>query len=315
MGQLNQKEKGRQLQRDYENYLLASERRIQGTRTAINTLREYLGCDEILLLNRKEAQSFQTWLITDQKGRFSASSVRALLGPLNSFYDYLKKRNLVMANPFRLIDKIALPHRLPGNIPNEKDMDALLAHLSDFTRGRNLRDFKTDYKAHVLCELLYSTGMRIHEAAAIRLGDLDLQSSTVLVRDSKTKSERIAFLNDYTRQILNLYVEEFREKVLWLHNGADEDLLFGTTTNLQIWLNAVLAKACKEMKREKITSHMFRHAFGYHMLRAGCDVRKIQKFLGHQKLSTTAIYAKVDTESLRNVLDQYHPRNPKRQSR
>jgi len=316
VGQLLAKEKASinitELQNQYEAYLLASGKRIRRTRSSLNVFREYLEGQNFLTINRQEAQEFQTWLIKDQEDRYAINSIPTVMSPLSSFYDYLKKRNLIISNPFRFIDKVSVPHRLPGNIPNEKEMDALLNHLADFTRGKNLRDFKRDYKAHLVCELLYSTGMRIHEAAAIRLDDINLQASTILVRDSKTNSRRTAYLNDYTRQILTTYMEEFREKILWFVNGADEELLFGTTTNLAIWLNDVLAKACKEMGREKITSHMFRHAFGYHMLRAGCDIRKIQKFLGHQQLSTTAIYTKVDTESLRNILDHYHPRTSRR---
>ena len=69
-----------------------------------------------------------------------------------------------------------------------------------------------------------------------------------------------------------------------------------------------LEEACKQMEREKVTPHIFRHSFAYHLLKSGCDIRKIQKFLGHERLDTTSIYAKVDTQTLRNVLDRYHPR-------
>ena len=295
--------------KEYENYLLASGMRTKGIKHSVSVFTRYLdenGLD-ILSLGYRDAQNFQSWL-TSQKGRYSASSILSIIGPLSAFYDYTGKRRITGTNPFSLIDRVKAPHRIPGNIPDEAEMDALLTHLGRFTRGGNLREFKSAYKAHVLTELLYSTGMRISEAAVIKVTDVDLSGGLVAVHDSKTKKERIAFLNEYSCSVLYIYINELRGKVLWMHNGADPDLLFGSRVNLKTWLNSVLSDACREMGRGKVTSHIFRHAFGYHMLRAGCDIRKIQKFLGHERLNTTQVYTKVDTEKLRNVLDRYHPR-------
>jgi len=62
-----------------------------------------------------------------------------------------------------------------------------------------------------------------------------------------------------------------------------------------------------------ITSHGFRHSLGTHLLRSGCDMRHIQVILGHEALSTTQIYTKVDKEDLKKSLDAFHPRrwNPR----
>lgn len=299
----------KEIVKEYENYLLTAGKRIKGIRYSVKIFNRYLQESnlELLILSYRDAQGFQSWL-QDQNGRYSPASIQSIIGPLTSFYDYMKKKQLISVNPFHLIERIKIPFRIPGNIPDEKEMDTLLTFIAGFTRGKDLREYKRDYKAHVLCELLYSTGIRIGEAAAIGLDDIDLTAGTVLVHDSKTNSERIAFLNDYVKNILLIYVNEMREKILWLHNGADPSLLFGCSANLKIWLNGILKEVCREMGRDKVSSHIFRHAFGYHMLKAGCDIRKIQKFLGHKRLDTTGVYTKVDTEALRNILDQYHPR-------
>jgi site-specific recombinase XerD len=46
-------------------------------------------------------------------------------------------------------------------------------------------------------------------------------------------------------------------------------------------------------------NHKFRHALGYHLLRSGCSLRYIQGILGHEKIRTTEIYTKVDSEDVR----------------
>ncbi|MCK5201431.1 MAG: hypothetical protein KAR21_23920, partial [Spirochaetales bacterium] len=157
---------GKLISKEYENYLLASGMRTKGIRHSMSIYRRYLnetGLD-ILTADYRDAQNFQGYLVS-QKDRYQTSSILSIIGPLSAFYDYAQKRRITAANPFRLIDRVKSPHRIPGNIPDEAEMDALLIHMARFTRGTNLTEFKSAYKAHVLTELLYSTGMRISEAA------------------------------------------------------------------------------------------------------------------------------------------------------
>ena len=72
--------------------------------------------------------------------------------------------------------------------------------------------------------------------------------------------------------------------------------------------NRYLAAKAREAGLSHWSSHGFRHALGYHLLRAGCDVRRIKEILGHERIATTEIYTEVDREDLRSVLDTYHPR-------
>jgi site-specific recombinase XerD len=67
--------------------------------------------------------------------------------------------------------------------------------------------------------------------------------------------------------------------------------------------------ANEELKQYgEYTTHFFRHSVGYHLLKAGCDIRYIQEILGHERLRSTEVYTKVDKEDLLGVIDKYHPR-------
>ncbi|GMO41772.1 MAG: hypothetical protein Ta2F_17740 [Termitinemataceae bacterium] len=85
--------------------------------------------------------------------------------------------------------------------------------------------------------------------------------------------------------------------------------LFGAKTpTLESSINRELAQLCPKLEIPVITCHAFRHSLGTHLLRNGTDIRYIQSILGHEKLSSTQIYTKVDKQDLKKSLDAYHPR-------
>jgi len=259
-----------------------------------------------------EAQEFQTRLATmtleDGTHRYTRASVGDIIGSMSSFYEYLRKKKQVLSNPFREITRIRPEKQLPKNILNEEMMDKFLRHLKGFNKGRDLIERRSLYKAHVIAELMYSTGIRISEAASLTVEDIDFTRGTIRITDSKTRVKRDAILNEYASKVLRIYVEKTRELVLFGKNGGDMQLLFGNRTNIKFWLNCILKKISSELKLPEVTSHHFRHAVGYHLLRGGCDIRFIQEILGHKALHSTQIYTKVDKEDLKSVIDEYHPR-------
>jgi len=119
----------------------------------------------------------------------------------------------------------------------------------------------------------------------------------------------VAFLDEFAREVLRLYVESVRAHAFSEWNRRNDGLLFGTGWG---WfgkaVNAELAKTCTSCGLPVMRSHGFRHAVGFHLLRAGCNIRHIQSILGHRRLRNTEVYTKVEKEDLRHVVDACHPR-------
>jgi len=80
-------------------------------------------------------------------------------------------------------------------------------------------------------------------------------------------------------------------------------------------MNTALRNACTELEMPVITSHGFRHSIGTHLLRAGCDIRHIQVFLGHDRLESTQIYTHVNNNDVTETMDNKHPRKQNKESR
>ena len=60
--------------------------------------------------------------------------------------------------------------------------------------------------------------------------------------------------------------------------------------------------------KKNISPHTFRHSFATHLLERGADLRAIQQMLGHESITTTEIYMRLDRRFLKEVVNTFHPR-------
>jgi site-specific recombinase XerD len=73
---------------------------------------------------------------------------------------------------------------------------------------------------------------------------------------------------------------------------------------------AIHAAADAAQIDKRVSMHSLRHAFATHLLEAKVDIRVIQVLLGHKKLETTALYAQVATDVLREVVSPLETLRP-----
>ena len=265
----------------------------------------------------REAQGFQGWLIETGRNDGKPYKEKTIISYLNSaisFYGFLLRHSRIPANPFKEIRHIRVPKELPKDLLKEDEIQNLLDALASYDEENHLLCMITRYRTHVIAELQYSTGMRISEVARLRVDDVDCEKGIVHIK-GKGEREQIGFLNAYACRVLKIYKERMRTLLFSELNDKNGELLFGITRQgLGEVVNATLNKIASKCGYKEFTNHKFRHCMGYHLLRAGCNIRYIQQLLGHKQLRTTEVYTKVDKESLKAVLERCHPRKIKRRT-
>jgi site-specific recombinase XerD len=158
-------------------------------------------------------------------------------------------------------------------------------------------------KHQTALSVAYGTGLRASEVVALKVGDIDSQRMTLRIEQGKGRKDRYAMLPPLLLERLRTWwrVARAQGKMLdggWLFPGLNpiESL---TTRQLN---RAVHAAALAAKIDKRVSMHTLRHSFATHLLEQKVDIRIIQVLLGHKKLDTTALYAQVATDLLREVI-------------
>ncbi|MDQ7780039.1 MAG: tyrosine recombinase XerC [Planctomycetota bacterium] len=231
---------------------------------------------------------------------YERTSIARRFASLRSFFRFLVRNSKASSNPAKLCRTPRLEKRLP-TVMDESEIARLLA-LPDCSNLRGLRD-------KALLELLYSAGLRVSEAAGLKLGNVDFFSSIVTL-SGKGRKERLAPLGSYAVKALT----EYLEKRGWdptQASGDDRPLFcnrFGRRLSVR-GVRRIVEKYVRQSGTTKsISPHTFRHSFATHMLERGADLRSVQELLGHANIATTQIYTHVTIRNLKAAYDKTHPR-------
>ncbi len=192
--------------------------------------------------------------------------------------------------PERVPD-VALTPRRPRRLPQAPKLDEIERTLASFDGREPLQ-----LRNRALVELVYSAGLRSHEAVGLDLGDVDFDAETVHVH-GKGGKDRVVPLGEEAAYRLALYLRDGRPE---LATGA-ENAFFLSARGRRLDTST--------LRRLVPHPHRLRHAFATHLIDGGADLRVIQELLGHSSLSTTQVYSHVDGRRLRKVYDRAHPRS------
>lgn len=234
---------------------------------------------------------------------YAVKSVKRKIASLQGLFLFLEEECLIEENPFlKLHFKLKEPFTLP-NVLSLREIKRVLSCA--YKDGDSLSEFLHHRDIAVL-EMLFATGLRVHELCNLTVKDLNTIHSSIRVVGKGRKERHIYIGNQEVLAALNQYLREIRKK------GFKSEFLFlnrqGNKMSTQAARNIVTKYTQLAKIKRKITPHAFRHTFATLLLEEGVDIKYIQEFLGHSSISTTQIYLHVSARSCRNILNKKHPR-------
>ena len=145
--------------------------------------------------------------------------------------------------------------------------------------------------------VMYGAGLRIAEAIALEVRDIDGARGVLRVRHGKGDKAREAKLSPSLYQWLRDYWRREQPRAPYLFASGKTGKLPGAPA-----VRGAIAKAGKDAWIKKhVTPHMLRHSFATHLLEQGTDVNVVRALLGHASISSTARYARVTRKLVRQT--------------
>lgn len=273
-----------------------SEATIHGYCVAANDFLDWLGALDTPLASVKATDVDGVIAMKRARGTWSRTTIGIYTSRLRAFFRFAEDRGWCVPG---LAAGMAPVHRFPTeNVPlglAREDVERLLAT----TEGER----PVDKRDRAILMLFAAYGLRAGEVAGLQLDDLDWEDETLRVRRPKPGRTHLYPLSRGVGQAALRYILEVRPSC------SDRTLFLTLSAPIRPLKPGSLSRVVrKRVDRLGIIArnrgaHALRHAAAQHLLDQGMSMKVIGDFLGHRNPSSTAVYAKVDLNVLREVAD------------
>ncbi|NOR45422.1 MAG: tyrosine-type recombinase/integrase [Candidatus Delongbacteria bacterium] len=241
--------------------------------------------------------------------KFKPKTIKRKIATLKALFNYLEFEDKIIVNPFRKIKvNIRTGQQLPSTIKlsNIKKLFRYLYNKKEFYESNSPdREFTifTISRDIAILEILFGTGLRVSEAANIKIENIDLTHGWIKINGKGNKDRTIPVCDNEIKQAIRKYLSCIKLK---------EGYLFKNRLNNKISEQSIrfmIRKYAKEAKiQQHITPHMFRHTIATLLLERGVDIMYIQSLLGHSSINTTQIYIQINEKAKKRIINKKHPR-------
>ena len=242
--------------------------------------------------------NINSYVLNMEKEGKAPSTISRSIASMKAFFHYMLQEGKIKKEPTVDLKPPKITKKPPG-ILSISDIDSLLSQPS----GKSQKEIRDK----AMLELLYATGIRVTELIHLKLSDVNMQMGYINCKDGS--HERVIPFNNATKQALNKYLKEVREKMI---TDKSNEILFsncsGNPMSRQGFWKLIKYYGNKAGITEEITPHTLRHSFAAHLVQNGADLKAVQEMLGHSDISTTQIYVDLGNKRIRDVYSKAHPR-------
>ncbi|MFA6316664.1 MAG: tyrosine-type recombinase/integrase [Elusimicrobiota bacterium] len=280
------------------------------------------GITSVDLVDREVMECYKAHLTayrTLRGTQLALMTMRAKLFTIGLWFRFLRRKGRMRYDPMVGLRPPHTVKRLPRGVMTHEEIKKVMAQP-------DLRSVM-GYRDRTIMEVLYSTGVRAAELAALEVADIDFEKRTARIRNGKGSKERYVLLSPPCVRFLERYLEVIRPELAQGIRPAGNNWLkkYQTGGNLlflsayggpmgRTWLTAAIKRYIQKagIFRPVSPLHGWRHSISTHLMEAGMDIRYVQAMLGHATLAATQIYTHVEKKSLQKKLKHCHPSEGRR---
>ena len=255
----------------YRNWLLVNGRSANTAKNYISQVNRFLQAVDIQDITET---SISDYLLECQE-EYSNETINVHRASIISFLEFLK---LDINLPKRLPET----SKLPECITEEDFINKVIPVI---------KKMPEDLRLKALLYFMFYSGVRKSELMTLKRSDFDFDNLEVIIREKKTKKERIGTFNDTTRVFVQKYFISSTE-----NNNA-----------FNISSLSVLDRTFQEIEQSldgiNFYPHILRHGCATMLLRKGVDLRRVKKLMGHGNIQTTMRYLTVTDK---DAIEEYH---------
>lgn len=224
-------------------------------------------------VTEQQVKDYLLWMRAEK--RAAPGTLRIAIGGLRFFYRQTCPREWTVLQKFR--------------IPNETRLPTVLTieEVQRIIRAIRRERFRAYFWT------VYSCGLRLNEALALQVGDVDAQRMRIHIHRGKGAKDRLIPLPTATLDVLREYWKTHRHATLLFPKTTPQGIVVVHTqqTMHESTVQGALRRVVVELKfTRNISVHCLRHSYATHLLEAGVNLRLLQQYLGHSSLKTTARY-------------------------
>ncbi len=248
---------------------------------------------ELINISRTDLRGFIADL---SRSGLSPSSVGRIISAVRGFYKFLLLDGHIKKHPAEDLDTPTKGFYLP-KFMTEDEVESLLSQ-PDVTQEIGLRD-------RAILEIMYASGLRVSEAANLRIDDIDIDSGILTCKGKGNKQRKVP-LGKSAIEWIKSYLANRKKK-----EHIERKNLFVTNLGKPITRQTIfkfIKQYAQKAGLEEVSPHTLRHSFATHLMQRGADSRSVQAMLGHVDISTTQIYTHITDQHLRKTYKKFHPR-------
>lgn len=271
---------------------LALQTRSQVLRIVGRLLRQRFGdgCIDIALIKPTHVRGFYAQQAKLHAKPGGAGSVVAAL------HSYFRYRSSLGDQVHALIGAVSAPANwrlatLPKAL-TDLEVERLVASLGK--PGRSMR------RADAIVRCALDLGLRSGEVARLKLDDIDWGAGTITLRHTKGLREDVLPLPASTGEAIAAYLKDERpqtsNRAVFVRHRAPRDEPAGPDL-----VRKTIRQAYGRAGLPYTRSHLLRHTMARRLLAGGSSLKEVADVLRHRALSTTQVYAKLDSRNLVEV--------------